>query len=126
MVRDVVTSRGEPKDLRGIMPVTGERYGQRGRHIQRKHPRIHFHLARTLVTCQRLNYLLGLAVIDHMHDIAVPEGMRHHRNRKIHLVSFGPFHDLFQPVPHGFIGDCHSGSRRRGRVVIIQLSICLT
>lgn len=42
VVSDIVTSGREyQEDLRGIMPVTDERHGQCGRHVQRKHSGIH-------------------------------------------------------------------------------------
>lgn len=46
------------------MPVTAERHGQCGRHIQ------------------RLDNIPGLSMIEHVHDIAVPEGMERHWNEK--------------------------------------------
>lgn len=91
--------------MRGIMPVTGERHGQCGGHIQREYPGIHLHGARILVTGQCLNNFPGLAVIERVHDIAVPECMRCNRNLKMDPVSFGPLHGLLQPVTHGFIGN---------------------
>lgn len=54
---------------------------------------------------QGLDDLLRLPVIKHVHDIAVPERVGRHRNRKVHPVSFSPFHGLLEPVPHGFICD---------------------
>ncbi len=59
-----------PEDLRGIMPVTGERHGQGGRHIQRKYPGIDFHRARILMPGQCLDDLPGLPVIKHVGDAA--------------------------------------------------------
>lgn len=87
--------RGEcAEDLRGIIPVTGERHGQRGRHIQSKHSGINLHRAWILMPGQGLDDLLRLPVIKHVHDIAVPERVGRHRNRKVHPVSFSPFHCL--------------------------------
>lgn len=91
--------------MRGIIPVTGERHGQRGRHIQSKHSGINLHRAWILMPGQGLDDLLRLPVIKHVHDIAVPERVGRHRNRKVHPVSFSPFHGLLEPVPHGFICD---------------------
>lgn len=54
---------------------------------------------------QSLNNFPGLLVIEHVHDIAVAERMRRHRNRKMHTVFSGPLHHLLQPVAHGFISD---------------------
>lgn len=68
------------EDLSGIIPVTGERHSQRGCHVQRKHSGINLHRARILVPGQGLDDLLRLLVIKHVHDIAVPECMRRHRN----------------------------------------------
>lgn len=86
------------KDLRGISTVTGKGNGQGGSHVQRKYPGIDFHRARILMPGQRLDDLPGLPVIKHVHDIAVPEGMQRHGDRKMHAVSFSPLHRLFQPV----------------------------
>lgn len=56
------------------------------------------------VTSQCTDDFPGLAVIEHVHDIAVPEGMWCDRNRKVYPVSFGPSDSLLQPVAHGFVG----------------------
>lgn len=93
------------QDCRCIPPITGKRNRQGGRQLQRKHPGIHFHRAWILVAGQSLNNFLRLPVVKHVHDVAVSKRMRCHRNRKMHPVSFGPFHRLLQPVTHGFIGD---------------------
>lgn len=93
------------QDLRSIPPVTCERHCQRGSHIQCKHSGINLHRTWIPVTSQCLDDFPGLAVIEHVHDIAVPEGVWCDRNRKVYPVSFGPFHGLLQPVPHGFICD---------------------
>jgi len=69
-----------PQNLSCITSVSREGHGQCGRHVQRKHPRINFHRARILVVGEGLNHLLRLPVIEHVHDIAVPEGMRGHLN----------------------------------------------
>ncbi len=56
------------------------------------------------MTSQCLDDFPGLAVIEHVHDIAVPEGVWCDRNRKVYPVSFGPSDSLLQPVAHGFVG----------------------
>ena len=95
----ISAGRGQgAKDLRGISTVSGKGNGQGGSHVQRKYPGIDFHRARILMPGQRLP---GLTVIKHVHDIAVPEGMRRHGDRK----SFSPLHRLFQPVAHCLIRD---------------------
>lgn len=93
------------QDLCSIAPVTCERHCQRGSHIQRKNSGINLHRTWIPVTSQCLDDFPGLAVIEHVHDIAVPEGMWCDRNRKMHAVSFSPLHRLFQPVAHCLIRD---------------------
>ena len=107
------------QDLRSIPPVTCERHCQRGSHIQCKHSGINLHRTWIPVTSQCLDDFPGLAVIEHVHDIAVPEGMWCDRNRKVYPVCFSQLRMVSSVT-------AHNGSRRRGRVVIIQLSICLT
>ncbi len=72
---------------------------------------------------QCLDNLPGLPVIKHVHDIAVTESMRRHGDRKMHAVSFSPLHRLFSQLRIVSSVTGHNGSRRRGRVVTIQLSI---
>ena len=72
------------QDLCSIAPVTCERHCQRGSHIQRKNSGINLHRTWIPVTSQCLDDFPGLAVIEHVHDIAVPEGMWCDRNRKMH------------------------------------------
>ena len=74
------------QDLCSIPPVTCERHSQRGSHIQRKHSGINLHRTRIPVTSQCLDDFPGLAVIEHVHDIAVPEGVWCDRNRKVNPV----------------------------------------
>lgn len=77
----ISAGRGQgAKDLRGISPITGKGNGQGGSHVQREYPGIHLHGARILVTGQCLNHFPGLAMIEHVHDVAVPESMGGHRN----------------------------------------------
>ncbi len=90
------------QDLCSIAPVTCERHYQRGSHIQRKNSGINLHRTWIPVTSQCLDDFPGLAVIEHVHDIAVPEGVWCDRNRKVYPVSFGPSDSLLQPVAHGF------------------------
>ncbi|STX40178.1 Uncharacterised protein [Klebsiella pneumoniae] len=92
------------QDLRSIPPVTCERHCQRGSHIQCKHSGINLHRTWIPVTNQCLDDFPGLAVIEHVHDIAVPEGVWCDRNRKVNPVCFGPSDSLLQPVAHGFVG----------------------
>lgn len=75
------------QDLRSIPPVTCERHCQRGSHIQCKHSGINLHRTWIPVTSQCLDDFPGLAVIEHVHDIAVPEGVWCDRNRKVYPVS---------------------------------------
>lgn len=70
------------QDLRSIPTVTCERHCQRGSHIQCKHSGINLHRTWIPVTSQCPDDFPGLAVIEHVHDIAVPEGMWCDRNRK--------------------------------------------
>ncbi len=91
------------QDLCSIAPVTCERHYQRGSHIQRKNSGINLHRTGIPVTSQGLDGFPGLAVIEHVHDIAVPEGVWCDRNRKVYPVSFGPSDSLLQPVAHGFV-----------------------
>lgn len=74
-------------------------------HVQRKYPRINHHRTRTLMASQHLNHFLRLAVIEHVHDVAVTERMWRHRNGIINTVFSGPLHRLLQPVAHRIIGD---------------------
>src|SRR5699024_10296316 len=76
-----------PQDLRSIPPVTCERHCQRGSHIQCKHSGINLHRTWIPVTNQCLDDFPGLAVIEHVHDIAVPEGVWCDRNRKVDRKS---------------------------------------
>lgn len=95
------------KDLRGISTVSGKGNGQGGSHVQRKYPGIDFHRARILMPGQRLDDLPELPVIKHVHDIAVPEGMRRHGDRKMHAISFSQLRIVSSVTGH-------NGSRRRG------------
>ena len=68
------------QDLCSIPPVTYEKHCQRGSHIQRKQPCINPHRTWIPVTNQCLDDFPGLAVIEHVHDISVPEGVWCDRN----------------------------------------------
>ena len=93
------------QNISRITTIAGKWDGKGCRQLQREHAGIDFHRARILMANQCLNDFLWLPVIEHMHDVAVPEGMGRHRYWKMHPVSFGPLHCLLQPVTHGFIGD---------------------
>nr|EFR3780994.1 hypothetical protein [Escherichia coli] len=68
----------------------------------------------------------GLAVIEHVHDIAVPEGVWCDRYRKVSPPASARLTANFSQLRMVSSVTAHNGSRRRGRVVLIQLSICLT
>lgn len=85
--------------------LSTERHRQRRRLIQRKHPRVHLHRARILVTSQRLNDFRRLTVLEHVHDIGVAEGVRRHRDGEMHPVIIRP---LRQPS-----ASCASSHRSR-------------
>lgn len=53
---------------------------------------------------QGLDHLQRLPVIEHVHDVGMPERVGRHRDRQVHAVSGGPADRRLQPVPHGFIG----------------------
>ena len=93
------------QDLCSIQPVTCERYCQRSSYIQRTHPRINLHWTWIPVADQYLDDFPGLAMIVHVHDIAVPEGVWRCRNRKVYPVRFGPSDSLLWPVTHGFVSN---------------------
>lgn len=119
----ISAGRGQgAKDLRGISPITGKGNGQGGSHVQRKYPGIDFHRARILMPGQCLDDLPGLPVIKHVHNIAVTESMRRYRNRKMHAIT-ARFTACFSQLRIVSSVTGHNGSRRRGRVVTIQLSI---
>ena len=108
------------QDLRSIPTVTCERHCQRGSHIQRKNSGINLHRTWIPVTSQCLDDFPGLAVIEHVHDIAVT-GIE-----KCTPSASARFTACFSQLRIVSSVTGHNGSRRRGRVVIIQLSICLT
>lgn len=83
------------------------------------HSGIKLHQARIQVPGQGLDHFLRLMVIKHVHDIAVPERVRCHRNLKVYPVSFSQFRMVSSVT-------AHSSSRQRGQEVTIQLSISLT
>lgn len=66
------------------------------------------------MTGQRLNDFRRLPVIKHVHDIGVAEGVRRHRNGKVHPVIVRPLHGGLQPVPHGLVGDGPEGLTASG------------
>ena len=70
-------------------PVTVKGTASVGNHIQCKHPRVYLHRAGSMAD-QGLDNFSRLAVIKHVHDIAVPESVWCDRNRKVYPVSFGP------------------------------------
>lgn len=120
----ISAGRGQgAKDLRGISTITGKGNGQGGSHVQRKYPGIDFHRARILMPGQCLDDLPGLPVIKHVHNIAVTESMRRHGDRKCTPSASARFTACFSQLRIVSSVTGHNGSRRRGRVVTIQLSI---
>ena len=111
----ISAGRGQgAKDLRGISPITGKGNGQGGSHVQRKYPGIDFHRARILMPGQCLDDLPGLPVIKHVHDIGI---------EKCTPSASARFTACFSQLRIVSSVTGHNGSRRRGRVVTIQLSI---
>ena len=111
---------------RSIPPVTCERHCQRGSHIQCKHSGINLHRTWIPVTSQCPDDFPGLAVIKHVHDMAVPEGVGVTGIEKCTPSASARLTACFSQLRMVSSVTAHNGSRRRGRVVIIQLSICLT
>ncbi len=98
-----------------------ERHCQRGSHIQRKNSGINLHERGSLwpasawMTFRGWRWWACAWYSCAGRCVVWPES-------KSYSVSFGPSDSLLQPVAHGFVVTAHNGSRRRGRVVIIQLS----
>ncbi len=77
---------------------------QRRRHFQRKHPRINFYRPRILMPGQRLNHLRGLPVIEHVHNVRMPECVWRHRDGEVYPIIIRPLYGGLQPVAHRLIG----------------------
>lgn len=100
--------------------VSRKRHLQRRRQLQRKHPRVDLHRSGVTVTGECLDNLRRLPVIQHVHDVRVPESVRCHRHREYNPVICRPLHRRLQPVTHCFIG-CRPQGAASGPIGVFGL-----
>jgi len=57
-----------------------------------------------LMDGQRLNHLLGLLVIEHVHYVRMPKCVWRYRDGEVYAIIIRPLYGGLQPVAHRFIG----------------------